>query len=79
MTPIPRSTNNWGSISTLGERLWLRMTRDEVPPWHRTVPRVLIVGSALGHAVLLYGVVVLDPWPKLFGYATGMLCKLWYP
>jgi hypothetical protein len=78
MTPVPRSTDNWGSKSTIGERLWLRMRRDEVPPWHRTVPRVLMVGSALGHAVLLYGVIALDPWPTAFGYATGMLCKLWY-
>ncbi|TFL16366.1 hypothetical protein DR046_20420 [Jannaschia formosa] len=78
MTPVPRSTDNWGSRSTLGERLWLRMTREEVPPWHRTVPRVLMVGSALGHAVLLYGVVFFDPWLTLVGYATGMLCKLWY-
>lgn len=78
MTPVPRSTENWGSKSTIGERLWLRMTREEVPPWHRTVPRVLMAGSALGHGVLLYGVITLEVWPSVFGYATGMLSKLWY-
>lgn len=54
MTPVPRSTDNWGSKSTIGEQLWLRMSRNEVPAWHRTGPRVLIAGLALGHAVLLY-------------------------
>ncbi|MGS4947795.1 DUF6653 family protein [Meridianimarinicoccus sp. RP-17] len=49
MTPVPRSTDNWRSKSTIGERLWLRMNRDEVPRRHRTVPRVLMIGSALGH------------------------------
>ncbi len=78
MTPPPRSLDNWGSRSTIGERLWLRMTRDDVPVSHRTVPRILIAGSALGHAVLLYGVVTLEVWPTVFGYATGMLFKLWY-
>lgn len=78
MTPPPRSTDNWGSKSTIGERLWLRMSRDEIPPWHRTVPRLLMLGAALGHAVLLCGVILLEPWPTLLGYATGMLCKLWY-
>lgn len=78
MTPVPKTTDNWGSKSTIGERAWLRMARDEVPAWHRTVPRVLTVGSTLGHAVLLYSVVMLDVWPTLFGYATGMICKLWY-
>jgi hypothetical protein len=78
MTPVPRSTDNWGSKSTIGERLWLRMSTSDVPTWHRTVPRVLIAGSAFGHAVLLFGVIALEPWPTLFGYATGMLLKLWY-
>jgi hypothetical protein len=50
MTPVPQSTDNWGSKATIGERLWLRMSRSEVPTWHRTVPRVLIAGSALGQS-----------------------------
>lgn len=78
MTPVPKFTDNWGAQAVIGERRWVRTPRADLPRWHRTVPRVLILGSGLGHAAVLYGVVVLDPWLTALGYATGMLCKLWY-
>ncbi|NKX44628.1 hypothetical protein HCU73_08505 [Roseibacterium sp. KMU-115] len=78
MTPVPRSTDNWGARAVLGERRWVRTRRSDLPPWHRTVPLVLALGSACGHVAVLYGVVVLDPYWTALGYATGMLCKLWY-
>lgn len=78
LTPPPRSLDNWGARATLGERIWLRTRRRDLPRQHRVMPRLLAVASALGHLVLLFGVVALDPWLTLLGYLSGMVFKLWF-
>ena len=78
MTPRPTSTDSWGARAVLGERIWIRYQTAHLPRHHRVLPSVIAGGAAAGHLLLLIGVVALDIWPTVLGYAVGLLCKLWY-
>lgn len=74
----PRSTNNWASKGVLGERVWLNRDAIPVPERHRLVPHLLSAVAALGGLVLVYGLVVLEVWPTLFGATLAWIGKLWF-
>ena len=76
--PRPRSTDNWASKAVLGERVWLARAKVPVPRHHRTAPHVLSAVSALGAAVLIWGVIALAVWPTLLGAALVYSGKLWF-
>jgi hypothetical protein len=76
--PPPRSLDNWASKGVLGERIWLARARVPIPAHHRGVAPLLGLTSALGLAPLLWGLVVLDPWPTVLGGAIVLLAKLWF-
>lgn len=76
--PPPRHLDAWISRSVLGERLWLDRDRLPVPPWHRRAPNILTGLSAAGLALALWGVILLQPWPAIAGWALATLAKLWF-
>lgn len=78
MTPRPRNLDSWSAHAVIGERIWVRTRRQNLPAHHRQVPLLLVLLSTVGHAVLAYGVVVLDPQLTGFGLAAGLGFKLWF-
>jgi hypothetical protein len=76
--PAPGSLDSWASRGVLGERAWLNRDTVPIPPYHRTIPNLLSAISGLGMLCTLWGVIVLDPWPTLFGAMVVYMGKLWF-
>lgn len=75
----PRSTKNWASKGVFGERVWTEGDRSAYPPEFKSkVPNVAIAFQTIGMAVLIYGLVILDPLAAVMGVVITQLAKLWY-
>ncbi|WP_327084926.1 hypothetical protein OIE66_21410 [Nonomuraea sp. NBC_01738] len=66
----------WSSKGIYGERLWMR-DRSIVAGDHRKVQRGLIAVGVCGFALLIWGLVVLEPWPAVSGATLVILGQLW--
>ena len=75
--PPPRSLDSWASKAVLGEQLWTAGRKQGERPRRRLAPVVLTVVNAAGMAVLVRGLVVLDPWMTATGLAVQTGGKLW--
>jgi hypothetical protein len=76
--PPPRSLDRWASRAVLGERLWTASRKQGTPPRRRVAPVVLTGINTVGMAVLVRGLVVLDPWMATAGLAVHMAGKNWF-
>lgn len=76
--PAPKSFDHWTSRAVLGERVWLNRDKVPVPVHHRTVPNILSAVSGIGLVFVIWGVLVFDLWPVLFGTVIVYLGKLWF-
>lgn len=78
MTRPPRSTDNWASKATFGERVLLARETVPVPAHHVAMAHRLVAVSATGLPFLAYGLWALDPWPTALGMALVYAGKLWF-
>jgi len=69
----PRS---WAAKGIYGERLWLERP-DRVPPGDRLAFRWLAVPGVVGAGLLVWGLVVLEIWPTVFGASLVVMAQLW--
>jgi hypothetical protein len=80
--PPPRSVDRWASQAVLGERLWTasrKASRKQgTPPRRQLAPIVLTGINTAGMAVLVRGLIVLDPWMTATGLAVHMAGKNWF-
>lgn len=76
--PPPASTNNWASKAVLGERIWVGLKKDEVPPHHRLAPRVATFFSAAGALALIWGLVVFDAPVTVLAMLLVIAAKTWF-
>lgn len=76
--PAPAHQRAWISRAVLGERLWLARDAQPVPPHHRIVPHILSALVTLGVALVLWGLVTLEPAPLQAGLVMNLLAKLWF-
>ena len=74
----PKTTNHWASKGVFGERVWLNRKNVPVPERHRNFPNILSVVSAVGTLVVVWGVIMLDLWPTIFGIVVAILSKYWF-
>jgi len=76
--PPPRSADRWASQAVLGERLWTASRKRGTPPRRRLAPIVLTGINTAGMAVLVRGLIILDPWMTATGLAVHMAGKNWF-
>lgn len=74
----PKTTNNWASMGTFGERIYLRSSAEELPVHHRFPCRMLQFMSALGVPFFVYGAFYLDFWCLVLGNVLMMVFKAWF-
>ncbi len=76
--PPPRSVDRWASQSVLGERLWTASRKQGTPTRRALAPIVLTGINTAGMAVLVRGLIILDPWMTATGLAVHMAGKNWF-
>ncbi|CUB02671.1 DUF6653 family protein [Marinomonas fungiae] len=74
----PDNTNNWASMGTFGERIYLNRKHENIPKHHIHVCRTLQQLSAMGLPILIYGLYELDIWALLIGNFWVMVFKAWF-
>ncbi|MEM7616095.1 MAG: DUF6653 family protein [Pseudomonadota bacterium] len=74
----PRSTDNWASKGVMGERIYLTRAARPVAEHHVRMANILMGLSGVGLLILVYGLVVLDPWAVVAGLLGTILPKVWF-
>ncbi len=76
--PPPRSTDNWASKGTFGERVFLNRHAVPIPDHHRRWALILAGLSVVGNIPLVWGLWALDPVMTLLGIVLTVLPKVWF-
>lgn len=76
--PPPHSTDNWASKAVLGERIWTALKQQDVPPRHRTVPRVASVIAMAATLSMLWGLWQREAAVTFLSVVIVMLAKTWF-
>lgn len=76
----PASTRNWASRTVLGERIWVDRDKVDLPEQFRSRAASLIANaySAVGLAILVYGLVDLNVLAAITGILITHGGKAWY-
>lgn len=74
----PKSTNNWSSKATFGERILLRRSETAIPTHHAHAITVLKSVTTLGLLPLIYGLWQFDMAMTLLGLVTVYFGKFWF-
>lgn len=74
----PKSTNNWASKGTFGERIYLRKNQLQIPEHHLRMANVLLIITFVGMPILIYALYINDVGWILLGNAMVMLPKAWF-
>ena len=78
--PKPESTKSWMSKGVFGEKIFTdrKKKQIQIPSHHITAANATTVLSVIGLTILIYGLVVLEIWPTLFGAGVAILGKTWF-
>lgn len=74
----PKSTNNWASRVTLGERMYLNRKTKSIPDHHMGILMLTNILSVFGALTLIYGLIALNLWATLLGVLITMIGKTWF-
>ena len=73
-----KSTKNWASRGTFGERIWIKREKYKIPKHHKILPHFLNIFAACSIPFLVYGLWYYDIWVTVAGMAIMLLAKCWY-
>lgn len=74
----PVKTNNWASMGTFGERIYLNRKNTSIPAHHLRITKVLLFLTSMGFPFYLYGLYTLDIWVLILGNLWIMVFKAWF-
>ncbi|WP_284381755.1 DUF6653 family protein [Litoribrevibacter albus] len=74
----PKTTNNWASKGTFGERIYLRKKQLKLPDHHLRMANVLLALTFVGMPILIYALYINGIGWILLGNALVMLPKAWF-
>lgn len=74
----PAKTNNWASMGTFGERIYLERKKRQIPSHHINAAISLQVLTAIGLPFFILGLYHLNFWLLVLGNIWLMLCKAWF-
>ncbi|MEM9641484.1 MAG: DUF6653 family protein [Pseudomonadota bacterium] len=74
----PLTTDSWASKGVMGERIYLARNLRPIPSHHIRMAHVLMWLSGGGMVILLFGVIVLDPWATVAGLIGTIMPKVWF-
>lgn len=74
----PPSTDNWASMGTFGERLYLNRKNIPIPVYHQRVCILLQTLSALGIPFFIYSLYSLNVWLLVASNVWIMVFKAWF-
>lgn len=75
---VPNRTNNWASMGTFGERIYLNRENEAIPIHHLKVCRSLQILSSMGLPFFVLGLYFLDFWVVVLGNVWIMIFKAWF-
>lgn len=75
---VPSNTDNWASMGTYGERLYLDRKANSIPEHHKSPAILLQVLSGLGLPIFIYGLYSLNVWAIIVGNLWVMVFKAWF-
>ncbi len=75
---IPAKTNNWASMGTFGERIYLDRENKSIPAHHVTPAYVLQIMAGLGLPILIFGLYSLNIWATVLGNLWVIAFKAWF-
>jgi len=76
--PAPKSTDNWASKGTFGERIFLERRNIDLPHHHVYAANVITIFSILGAIIWVYGLYSLNAWATITGAVGMVLSKAWF-
>jgi len=76
--PPPRNPDNWASRATFGERVYLNRKAVPVPDHHRRAATILTLVTAIGVAVLAYGLIRGEATATVAGLIIAEGGKIWF-
>lgn len=74
---IPETTNNWASMGTFGERIYLNRKSAPIPDHHVRPTNVLLMLTFLGLPIFIWGIYDLNIWALILGNVWVMAFKAW--
>jgi len=74
----PINTDNWASMGTFGERIYLNRHKETIPNYHVLPCIILQILSGLGLPFFIYGLYSLNIWALLLGNLWIMVFKAWF-
>lgn len=74
----PKSLDNWGSKSVLGEKYWSERKNNPVPKHHHSLIVILTILQTLGVVVLTFGLCKLELSLTVIGTITIYMAKMWF-
>ncbi|WP_101758918.1 DUF6653 family protein [Oceanicoccus sp. KOV_DT_Chl] len=75
---VPITTNNWASMGTFGERIYLNRKHVPIPMHHVKPAKLLQILSALGLPIFIFGLYSLNFSALLLGNIWIMVFKSWF-
>ena len=75
---IPAHTDNWASMGTFGERIYLNRQSIPIPEYHIKPAFLLQALTAPGLPIFIWGIYDLNIWALILGNVWLMVFKAWF-